>query len=695
MYRSRELLALCCIFILNLSVALSTTKIQAPLLPYPQYLQTMPGKLHLQEFISVWCNDELFGKECEKFFENYGFHISQHQKATRISIRKTAKLDTVPHYAQHEGYYLSILPQGIVIEAADKRGLLRAVQTLSQWKEIYGYQLPCIDITDWPAFEYRGVMQDVARYYIPMQELKKQIRLLSRFKYNYFHLHLTEDISWRIQSHIYPQLNEPRVTLRQAGKYYTLDELSDLANYCTQYGMTLLPEIDMPGHSQAFTSALGFPMQSEQGKAALKALLTEFLDKVKVPILHIGTDEVKFTDPSFVNEMVAFIRGKGVKAWSWNPGWSYKPGEIDGVQLWSAWGKPISCTPAIDSRYYYLNHFDLFGDLVALFNSKIGGYNNQENEENIIGGEIAVWNDRIPQSLQAIWKENAFYPNALVFAERSWRGGGYDYFRTYGTNLPIKPNDSRLADFRSLENRMLCHAAHSLRDESFPYVKQSDILWRVTEQFPNAGDVSQSFPPEKEIKNTYSYQGKSYTTRLARGAGIYLRHTWGSLVKSLLEHPHPNSTVYAYTYIYSYKAQEVGAWIEFQNYSRSEKDMPPPLRQWDYRGSSIRVNGEYIQPPQWINSTKSADNEHPLTNENACSRPPAKIYLKKGWNEFLIKLPVREFTTPEIRLVKWMFTFVCVTPDGGKVAENIIYSPDKDESLIFGNTENYKSTMNL
>lgn len=70
-------------------------------------------------------------------------------------------------------------------------------------------------------------------------------------------------------------------------------------------------------------------------------------------------------------------------------------------------------------------------------------------------------------------------------------------------------------------------------------------------------------------------------------------------------------------------------------------------------------------------------NEIPLGNENCVSRKPTPVHLEKGWNKVFMKLPVGTFNTPEVRLVKWMFTFVCVTPNGEKAVEGLVYSPDK------------------
>ena len=93
--------------------------------------------------------------------------------------------------------------------------------------------------------------------------------------------------------------------------------------------MLLIPEIDMPGHSAAFERTFGFGMQTAEGKRIMKDIIAEVCDALKVPFLHIGTDEVAFTDPGFVPEMVSFVRSRGKKVISWTPGWRYRPGEID------------------------------------------------------------------------------------------------------------------------------------------------------------------------------------------------------------------------------------------------------------------------------------------------------------------------------------------------------------------------------
>ena len=87
--------------------------------------------------------------------------------------------------------------------------------------------------------------------------------------------------------------------------------------------------------------------------------------------------------------------------------------------------------------------------------------------------------------------------------------------------------------------------------------------------------------------------------------------------------------------------------LEFQNYSRSESDLPPRQGTWDYKGSRAWLNGVELLPPVWENTHTVRSNEIPLRNENCVSRPPIEITLHKGWNKLMLKLPVGKFSAPE------------------------------------------------
>lgn len=560
---------------------------------------------------------------------------------------------------QEEAYHLLITKKGILLEATTPKGMYWGRQTLEQLKTTKNKKtyLPQCDITDWPAFRIRGFMHDVGRSYIPVEELKREISLLSRYKINVFHWHLTENQAWRLESKRYPELNAPENMEREKGKFYTLEEARQLVEFCKQHQVLLIPEIDMPGHSAAFVRTFKTDMQSEKGTQILKDIIDEVCATFDVPYLHIGTDEVQFTNPDFVPMMVKYIRDKGKKVISYNPGWNYKPGEIDMTQLWSYRGKAQEGIPAIDCRYHYANHFDTYADLVAMFNSRI--YNQPEGSDDLAGCIVAFWNDRYIDNTPQLLAENNFYPYMLTLAERAWRGGGNCYFDGKGTLL-WEDEPEQLAAFKEFEDRLLWQKNTWLKEVPFPYVRQTQREWQITDAFPNGGDLNKVFPPEEKEDSVYQYEGKTYKTRKIIGNGIYLRHAWGTLVPGFYANPQENHTAYATRWIYSPKERKTKLALEFQNYSRSESDLAPRQGTWDYKCSRAWLNGQEIMPPVWKNTNTERSNEITLKNENYMSRPAIDITLKKGWNKLMLKLPVGKFSSKETRLVKWMFTAALV-----------------------------------
>ena len=118
-----------------------------------------------------------------------------------------------------------------------------------------GAYIPGVDITDYPPFKLRRFMHDVGRSFISYDELKKEIDMLSRFKINVFHWHLTDKQGFRFESKSYPQLNQAANMTRFAGSFYTQEQCTELEAYAAERGVIIIPEIDMPGHSACFTTA--------------------------------------------------------------------------------------------------------------------------------------------------------------------------------------------------------------------------------------------------------------------------------------------------------------------------------------------------------------------------------------------------------------------------------------------------------
>jgi N-acetyl-beta-hexosaminidase len=175
-------------------------------------------------------------------------------------------------------------------------------------------------------------MVDVGRNYMPMNLLKDQIDIMSRYKMNVFHFHPTEDIAWRLAIEQYPQLTAPENMLRNKGLYYTESEIKELINYCKERFITFIPEIDMPGHSASFKRAMKTDMQSDSGIVIVKDILKEICNKYDIPYIHIGADEVKITNLNFIPEISGYIESLGKKIIGWQPGGNFTGQTIR--QLW-------------------------------------------------------------------------------------------------------------------------------------------------------------------------------------------------------------------------------------------------------------------------------------------------------------------------------------------------------------------------
>lgn len=587
-----------------------------------------------------------------------------------------------------EAYCLDVTSGGITITAPTAVGVTRAAQTLAQLAEDSDGQLPAVTITDWPAFKLRGFLHDTGRSFISIEELMHEIDMLSRYKINTFHWHLTENQAWRFGVEAYPQLTDSANMTRDVGLYYKPEECRRLESYAAERGVTVIPEIDMPGHSKAFMRAMGFDMQSPQGREALKIILREACDAFPLaPYIHIGGDEISFDD-SFLVEMIDYVHSLGRKVAIWNrynvPAKLVDPSVLkaDLVTNWATSGTLVKGVPNVDMRYNYINHFDVFADPVGIYKTTI--FYEPEGNSDIAGTMTGIWNDtRVPTETDIV-RQNNFYASVLASAERAWAGGGYRYIEEGGTTLPVEGQE--FDEFTDWERRFLYHKANTLRDEPIPYVKQTDVKWLVTEQIPNGGNQEASLLPEKYmnedvIPRQFEIGGVTYNALPACGAGIYLRHIWHPIVKGFYDNPRDSVTAYAWTEIWSPEEQDAGALVETYTYSRSGDEVGPRAGCWDRRGSRIWLNGEELPAPEWKQPDARIPQDDPvlgLTNENLTAREPVRIHLREGWNRVFLKLPHAD--KGGTMRDKWQFTFVVTDITGRNALPGIIYSPERNFS---------------
>jgi len=167
-----------------------------------------------------------------------------------------------PAVSPHGAYRLTIGVQAVLIAAAAPVGLFYGVQTLLQLLTTDGGEvaLPCVEITDSPRFSWRGMHLDVSRHFFSVDFVKKYIDLLARHKMNVFHWHLTDDQGWRIEIQRYPRLTEVGAFRMDAddrpyGGFYTQQEVRDVVAYASSRCVTIVPEIELPGHATAALAA--------------------------------------------------------------------------------------------------------------------------------------------------------------------------------------------------------------------------------------------------------------------------------------------------------------------------------------------------------------------------------------------------------------------------------------------------------
>ena len=222
-----------------------------------------------------------------------------------------------------EGYRLKIGAQAIEMRAKTQAGFYYAEQTLRQLQRQNGGKLPLCEIVDAPVFAHRGFMLDCVRHFFPVTDLKRLIEAAARMKLNRFHWHLTDDQGWRIEISAFPKLTElasmrPFSNFGRSmeygphGGYYTKSDIREIVAFCAERHITVIPEIEMPGHASALLSA--YPEYSCDGKpvavktrggvyadtlcagkeetyAALEAILMEVMELFPGKQIHLGGDE--------------------------------------------------------------------------------------------------------------------------------------------------------------------------------------------------------------------------------------------------------------------------------------------------------------------------------------------------------------------------------------------------------------------
>ncbi len=389
-----------------------------------------------------------------------------------------------------ESYKLRVTADSIVIDAASQDALTRCGATLLQLRKDE-QSLYCAEIEDHPAYAWRGVMLDVSRHFFTLDHIRKQIDIMALYKLNTLHLHLTDAAGWRMEIKRYPRLtseaawrtseswkewwNGGRAYMKEGepgahGGYYTQDELRELVVYAKERGITIIPEVEMPGHSEEVLavypelSCTHIPLKAADfcpGNIGtydfLENVLLEVMDVFPAQYIHVGGDEagkaawptcelckkkaeelglerVQQLQGHLIRHMNEFLLKHGRTLVGWDevladtlvPGthimnWRSTSLAREAVQR----GLKVILTP---SAYCY---FDYYQDAPPFQPEAIGGYLpleqvyknvsmdelNAEERKSVIGIQGNLWAEYIPTPEHA---EYMLYPRALAIAEIGW-----------------------------------------------------------------------------------------------------------------------------------------------------------------------------------------------------------------------------------------------------------------------------------
>lgn len=413
-------------------------------------------------------------------------------------------------YGPSGSYSLRVTPDSVLIVAADSAGAFYAGQTVEALLDRSDGTLPCVEIEDVPRFQWRGYMQDVSRHFFSIDWLKRQIDAMARLKLNVLHLHLTDAAGWRVEIDRYPLLTSlaawregalwkdwwfgdrrylPEGTPGAYGGYYTKEELKELVAYAAERYITVVPEIEMPSHSEEVLAAYpelsctgepykhsDFCIGKEETFEFLENVLSEIMDIFPSRYIHVGGDEaskkawaecplcqarmkeegladVDELQSYMIRRIGSFLERHGRILVGWD---EILQGGADSAAVVMAWrsvdeGKRSAAgghlTVMSPGAYCY---FDTYQDDPSTLPEAMGGYLplskvysfepvpqglTSEEASNIIGVQANLWAEYVPSGAHA---ELMVYPRLYALAEVAWspaEGRDYEDFRCRALRL--------------------------------------------------------------------------------------------------------------------------------------------------------------------------------------------------------------------------------------------------------------------
>jgi len=503
-------------------------------IPQPVSLRPESGHLHLGTTVTVVAPQAAHtaARSLEDFFTTRKITTTM---LTESNAPDRVALQLAPNDSLGaEGYTLTVDKNGIAVSAPTPAGLFYGVQTLQQLVSEFN-EVPFVTITDYPRFAYRGLHLDVCRHMFPPEFIKRYIDLLAYHKYNRFHWHLTDDQGWRIEIKKYPKLQEVAAFRNETvighaststrdkatydgkryGGFYTQDEIKEIVKYAADRHVTIIPEIEMPGHALAALTAYpaigctGGPYQTgrtwgvfddvycagkEETFAFQEGVLDEVMELFPSQYIHIGGDECPKTkwekcphckkrmkennlkdthalQSYFIQRIEKYLNSKGRSIIGWDE--ILEGGLAPNATVMSWRGEEGGIAAAKENHDVIMTpvgwcYFDYYQDTAKTEPLAIGGFVpvskvysyepvppqlTPEQAKHILGAQANLWTEYITSS---DYVEYMMYPRACAMAEVVWSP---KESRNYNDFLQRMD-----AHFKRLDSRKVNSAKHIQKD---------------------------------------------------------------------------------------------------------------------------------------------------------------------------------------------------------------------------------------
>lgn len=447
------------------------------LIPYPMIVTNEQGGFALDQYTGIFTSAQ------DSAFEEVGIYLANKINGkTGLSLMVndggTQRLDRSIHLIQDENldvpgdeaYEINIGRDTLILSARTAEGAFRGIQTIRQiipeipintLAEFPIWRVPTGRILDRPNFEYRGSMLDVARHFFSVKDVKKYIDLLAYYKINYLHLHLTDDQGWRIEIKSWPKLTEIGGSTEvggEAGGFFTQEDYEEIVAYAADRYMTIVPEVDMPGHTNAASASYPFlngaekPARLYEGTHVgfstfdtRKDTVYQFIDDVvreisaitPGPYFHIGGDESHVTEKEdyryFVSRVEKIVQKHGKRMIGWD---EVATADLDSTSIAQFWaskknaeeanarGMKVLLSPAtktyLDMQYDTLSEYGLhWAAYIPVDTAYIWTPETYSGipRDQILGIEAPLWSETISNIDEL---EYLAFPRVIGYSELSW-----------------------------------------------------------------------------------------------------------------------------------------------------------------------------------------------------------------------------------------------------------------------------------